>query len=60
MTTVCTVQDSEVSSTDVSVEGERGWVRLTSFLPSKSTLSLTPSQAMELGMQLIRTGWEQR
>ena len=60
MNVTCTVKGADTKTTDISVGGKQGWVRITTFLPNESVISLTPSQAMQLGKAIIETAWDQR
>ena len=53
----CKVTGTETETTHVEVGGSKGVVNLSVFIV---VLKLTPSQAMDLGQQLIKVGWDQR
>jgi hypothetical protein len=59
MKAIYTVKCADTQTTDVSIEGAQGWVRSVTFLPTKSVINLTPSQAIQLGQLLILAAWNQ-
>lgn len=61
MVVVCTTKDNpRVSTSEIVVGMSRGYVRVTAFTPNETLFSLTASQAIELGIQLVKCGWDQR